>query len=138
MVYVGILASIAIPAYQDFTIRAQVNAGLSATYVPRSTVSQSYTDTGDFDQSAYLEFNDIETKYVESITVDQGNIVVVYGGEANPVIQGQQLVYTPFLDTETREFVWICGFAEPNPNMQPLAPSENTTIELKYLPSSCK
>ena len=45
---IGILAAIAIPAYQDYTIRAQVSEGLSLASGAKAAVSEYYMDSGDF------------------------------------------------------------------------------------------
>jgi type IV pilus assembly protein PilA len=43
---IGILAAIAIPAYQDYTVRAQVTEGLSLASAAKATISESFTNTG--------------------------------------------------------------------------------------------
>jgi type IV pilus assembly protein PilA len=82
---IGILAAIAIPAYQDYTIRAQVSEGLNLSGGAKAAVTEYYQDQGTFPTSnaeAGLEAAaNITGKYVATVTVvDPGLIQVAYGG----------------------------------------------------------
>lgn len=74
---IGILAAIAIPAYQDYTIRAQVSEGLSLSAGAKVAVAEFYQDRGEWPASnadAGLQLaENIEGKYVSSVTVGAGN-----------------------------------------------------------------
>ncbi len=138
MVFVGILAAVAVPAYQDFTIRAQVNSGIVDSAVARMTVAESYADTGNFEQAAYLDFQSPESGYVDNILVEQGNVIVVYGGRASGQIQEARLVFSPYVQGDSTEIVWVCGYAQVPEGMTPIGSMEETAIDPKFLPSTCK
>ena len=78
---IGILAAIAIPAYQDYTIRAQVSEGLTMASASKAAVSEFFADNGTWpddvgDGAGDLGWDDPpEGKYVGQIQVDDGNIV---------------------------------------------------------------
>jgi len=149
---IGILAAIAIPAYQDYTIRAQVSEGLTLAAAAKAAVSESFSNTGAAPATrteAGMSANAIDTqgKYVSSVDVANGAIVITYGNEANAVISTRTLSLTPYESTDL-SVVWQCGNAPV-----PAAPSAllgttgalnvavvgPTTIpENKYLPSSCR
>ncbi len=95
----GILAAIAIPAYQDYTIRAQVSEGLNLSGGAKAAVSESYMDVGSFpadNQAAGLsDASSITGNYVSSLAVYDGSIVVTYGNNAHTVLTGRELVLEP-------------------------------------------
>ena len=74
---IGILAAIAIPAYQDYTIRAQVSEGLNLAAGAKAAVTEYFQDQGEWpanNKTAGLADNatDIAGKYVKSVTVSAG------------------------------------------------------------------
>jgi uncharacterized membrane protein YhaH (DUF805 family)/Tfp pilus assembly major pilin PilA len=114
----GILAAIAIPAYQDYTIRAQVSEGLNLAAATKAAVAETYLRTREaaVDRSAAglsPAATDTSGKYVESIDVAGGTVLVTYGAEANPTIAGRILGLQPYLTTD-KALVWRCG-AGPAP-----------------------
>jgi Tfp pilus assembly major pilin PilA len=141
----GILAAIAIPAYQDYTIRAQVTEGLNLAAVIKSAVAQSYVARGTLPRdrrAAGLAAAPESTagKYVTSIDVSGGVITITYGNQANAQLRGKTLVMTPFV-TSNRDFGWSCGYARVPPGTRSVPPDAirtTTTIAPKYLPSACR
>ena len=90
---IGILAAIAIPAYQDYTIRAKVTEGLNLADSAKTAVAESWQSGGTIGLSAAAgSWNSsfVATKYVSSITVSAatGVITVKYDGTADPQIGG--------------------------------------------------
>lgn len=141
----GILAGIAIPAYQDYTTRAQVTEGLNLASGIRAAVAESHAARGTLPRdrrAAGLPPGPETTsgKYVEAIDVARGVITITYGYEANAVIRGTTLAMTPFV-TASGDVVWVCGYAD-NPAGTRLLPPESarqeTTILPKYLPAACR
>lgn len=126
---VGILAAIAIPAYQDYTIRAQVSEGLVVAAPLKSTITQWAMENQRWPQDEReMGYEDAAPgKYVQHVAVQNGAIVLTYGGAANRLINGQTLALTPAVDDEG-EVTWLCGYQGDGP----------TTIVSKYLPSSCR
>lgn len=143
----GVLAAIAIPAYQDYTIRAQVSEGLNLAVGPKAAVAEAYARSNEapVDRSAAglsPAATDTSGKYVESVDVAGGTILVTYGAEANPIIAGRVLGLQPYL-TSDRAVVWRCGEG-PAPQgavaMDVGAPSAAgaTDIDTIHLPSLCR
>src|SRR6202142_1670148 len=80
---IGILAAIAIPAYQNYTIRAQVSEGLSLADGYKTSISEYYANYGTMPPTAAAVTNvgaAANGKYVSGITVGTGSITVAYGG----------------------------------------------------------
>lgn len=85
---IGILAAIAIPAYQDYTIRAQVSEGLNLSAGAKAAVTEFYQDQGAFPgTNALAGLSDplkISGNYVKSVTANaNGTIDVVYSKIGN-------------------------------------------------------
>ena len=145
----GIVAAIAIPAYQDYTIRAQVSEGLNLAAAVKAAVAEDFADEGSppLDRGdAGLEPNADATfgRYVAAVDVAAGTITIVYGYDANAVIYEQTLALTPY-ETAELDVVWVCGYAAAPPGTRPLgtragnpAAKAVTTIESKYLPAACR
>ena len=97
---IGILAAIAIPAYQDYTIRAQVSEGLNLTGACKAAVTEYYQDQGVFpadNATAGLEAAaNITGKYTSQVAVGAGGICqATYGGDCNANILNAVLSMTP-------------------------------------------
>ena len=122
---IGILAAIAIPAYQDYTIRAQVSEGLSLASGAKAAVSEYYQDKGimpaDNLSSGLSDANTIAGKYTTQVAVTTGGIITVtYGNDANAQLVGN-LILTP---TDNGGAIgWDCV---------------TSTLQAKHLPTACR
>lgn len=147
---IGILAAIAIPAYQTYTIRAQVAEGLNMGAHAKTRVQESFLNHGEAPTdraAAGLSPNATDTvgKYVQSVDVNNGVLVVTFGNEANAAIAGLTLTMTPY-ETQGLGVVWRCGAAPPPPAAQLLGTSGGgnaavyiaPTVPVHYLPASCR
>ena len=96
---IGILAAIAIPAYQDYTIRAQVSEGLNLSGGAKVAVTEHFQDRGvlpaDNAVAGLGVANTIVGNYVTGVNIAAGVITVTYGNQANAAIGGATLVLTP-------------------------------------------
>src|SRR6202167_4023913 len=98
---IGILAAIAIPAYQNYTIRAQVTEGLSLADGFKTTISEYYSNYGVMptNNAAIGATGAVVGKYVSAITVNNGGIDIAYAGtQANSNIKAMTLGLLPYLD----------------------------------------
>ncbi len=123
--FVGILAAIAIPAYQDYTIRAQVSEGLMLSGGAKAAVIEYFMDTRQFppDNAAagVAPADAISGKYVASVEVYDGSVYITYGNAAHSTINGNDLVMTP---TESAGSIsWSCS---------------SESIAPKHLPAACR
>jgi Tfp pilus assembly protein PilE len=133
---IGILAAISIPAYQDYTVRAQVAEGLTLAAPVKVAVARAYADTGEWPadlQAADLDATDYQGKYVESVEITDGMILIHYGNTANALIAGSTLSLRPAA-AAGGEIVWNCGYA----GSFEATPTVGTDIAAKHLPSSCR
>ena len=138
---IGILAAIAIPAYQDYTVRSQVTEGLNLASDLKAGVAEVYAQTGaftDIDLDALGLADDSKSgKYVSAITVDDGVITIEYGNDANAYIAGETLALTPGVNANS-DIVWQCGNFELSNADVTMETAGTTSVENKYLPASCR
>lgn len=123
---IAILAAIAIPAYQDYAIRAQVAEGMSLSTGAKAAVWDFVSNTGRFppsNQSAGLAgAASIKGNYVSSVDATGGKIQVAFqSAKANSAIRAQSLVLSPI--TQVGSIIWTCT---------------SSTLQGKYLPSICR
>ena len=138
---IGILAAIAIPAYQDYTIRSQVTEGLNLAGDLKAGVGEWYAQTGSWPSLAQIGVTGGATakgaKYVTGVDVVGGVITITYGGQANSKILGKKLSLTPGTNANG-DVAWVCGKAT-TPSGVSLASGTNATDAAdKYLPASCR
>jgi type IV pilus assembly protein PilA len=137
---IGILAAIAIPAYQDYTIRAQVTEGLNLAGDLKAGVAEWYAQTGEWADLAQLGISGgatvKEAKYVTQVDVVAGVITITYGNQANTNVAGATLSLVPGTNLNS-DVVWQCGNATPPPNAT-MAGTGGTVIANKYLPATCR
>lgn len=123
---IGILAAIAIPAYQDYTIRAQVSEGLSVMGKAKAGIWEFYSRHGRMpanNGSAELPAPaSIQGNYVTQVQISaNGLITATYGNRVNRAILSKTLLLSP--TTQGSSLRWTC---------------RSTTLSGKYLPSSCR
>jgi type IV pilus assembly protein PilA len=148
---IGILAAIAIPAYQNYTIRAQVTEGLNLADGWKTGISEYYAQNGAFPTcqsttggSGCIAAAGATTgKYVSAVTIPTtGGIQITYSGtapyQANKAIDTLNLFLTPYLSANN-DIVWICGNAAVVSTASlPTGVTVGTTdVPAQYLPSSC-
>jgi type IV pilus assembly protein PilA len=126
---IGILAAIAIPAYQDYTIRAQVSEGLNLSGGAKAAVTEYYQDRGSMPtsntQAGLAGATEIQGKYVAQVEVGASGVIEVeYGNDAHQIIDGANLELTPDT-TNAGSVAWECA-------------SGTTTIDNKHLPAACR
>ena len=143
---IGILAAIAIPAYQDYTIRSQASEGLTLAGAVKASISEYYADKGTWPTDDGTGGGDLgftappQGKYVEGITVDQGNIVIEYGQLANATSLATKFLVLSPGTSNNLDVIWVCGYAAAPASLTTAAPApaQATDVDGKYLPSNCR
>ena len=142
---IGILAAIAIPAYQNYTIRAQVTEGLTLAGGWKASIAEYYAQNGTFPTCSsttggagcIAAAGATTGKYVGSVVVGPtaGQIVITYGLLANAKILGLKLDISPGTSLNN-DVIWVCGKAAV-PVGAAGVPADTTTVPAQYLPTSC-
>lgn len=155
---IGILAAVGLPAYQDYTIRAQVSEGPALSGGLKTGMAEYRADKGYFPASNTALLGSATSpsgSYVSSIDTVSGLITVTYGNKAHKNIGGQTLGIVAAISANG-DINWVCGKAPvpansyealadgtisatagDNNTSSTRAPAATTVLD-KYLPSSCK
>jgi uncharacterized RDD family membrane protein YckC/Tfp pilus assembly major pilin PilA len=138
---IGMLAAIAIPAYQSYTIRAQIADGLRQAEPYKAEVAAAVAKgrpLADVDFPG-LDLGGPKSKYVVSVRVVSGAVAIDYGLSANRIIAGKELVLVPGLN-ERQKLVWACGHASPPQGVTMAFDNyaKMTGIPDIYLPIACR
>lgn len=124
---IAILAAIAIPAYQDYTIRSQVSEGISLSTGAKTAIWDFVSDKGRFPgnniSAGLAQPASVSGNYVSSVTITNGVVKIAFQGrKANTKLNAGNLMLSPI--TGAGSIVWACY---PDTNLSP-----------KYLPTSCR
>ncbi len=159
---IGILAAIAIPAYQDYTIRSQVTEGLNLAGAIKAAVAETYAQTGTWPATltelGIVDAGGAETppqgKYVNKVDMlGAGTIQITYssptsGGQANEVLDTKTLSLQAWI-SQNQDVVWRCGNSEAPTaggntvdtdaaGTASVDSQANTDVLDKYLPATCR
>jgi type IV pilus assembly protein PilA len=143
---IGILAAIAIPAYQDYTIRAQVTEGLNLMSDMKAGVAEWYAQEGKWPSSLVQlgisgGASSKTGKYVSKVDMDTGTLAATFGIQANSNIKGKTLVLKPMVSANG-DVIWVCGKREePSGAKDPSSGASadtSTTLLPKYMPATCR
>ena len=122
----SMLAAIAIPAYQNYTIRAQISEGLHRSAGAKAAVSKYFTDRGvwpaDNTTAGLADKHDITGKYTEHVGVNANVIDIKYGFDAHTAIFDQRITLTAV--NNAGSISWTCESAG--------------IIQPKHLPATCR
>jgi len=145
---IGILAAVAIPAYQDYTVRAKVTEGLVLASSAKTAIAEGY-QAGDMVGvvAAATGWNAPifqPTKYVSDINIaNSGAITITYGPEPSTII-GQTLILTPSIGGLplapglTGNMDWSCASVSTTTAQARTLPFTAGTLLAQYAPSECK
>lgn len=142
IVAVGIVAAIAIPAYQSYVIRSQVVQGLMLASPLKAVVAERYAS--DKSWPASLAASRAQQPplgdYVSAVVIDQGTIAITFGNKANGLIAGHVLTLHPSVANGGADVVWNCGYAVQlgQDPASGAAARNRTDVASKYLPSFCR
>jgi type IV pilus assembly protein PilA len=108
---IGILAAVALPAYQDYTIRAKVSELVLAASGAKTTISENAAQNGTLTAGAAAGATIPAVGKVTSSSIDDasGRIVVVGTSAATSVGTAVSIILTPTLDSASGKVTWVCS-----------------------------
>jgi type IV pilus assembly protein PilA len=146
---IGILAAIAIPAYQDYTVRSKVTEGLNLAAAAKVAVAEAFQANdiaGVSAVTADYAANFVATKYVSNITISNtsGTITIFFGANT-PQISGKTLILTPNAQGAILaagaggNIDWACtSTAHATATARNLKFTAGATVSARYVPTECK
>ena len=139
---IGILAAVALPAYQDYTKRAKLSELILAASACRTTITEVYQSASSMPlaNSWGCESTSPQSKYVASISTDAAGGISVAVQGITGITNGQTVSLVPVNSTRTAlptlgsaVFEWVCG------NRSAISTSTAVTnVDTKFLPGSCR
>ncbi|HEZ1469857.1 TPA: pilin [Neisseria meningitidis] len=142
---VGILAAVALPAYQDYTARAQVSEAILLAEGQKSAVTEYYLNhgiwPGDNTSAGVATSSKIKGKYVKEVEVKNGVVTAtMLSSGVNKEIQGKKL--SLWAKRQDGSVKWFCGQPVTRNNTAndevTAATDNNGKINTKHLPSTCR
>lgn len=140
---IGILASIAIPLYLNYTSRAETAEAFSLASYVKPRIDHYFHEHGSFpvdNRAAGLpEPGSIIGNYVAGVRVDKGAIDITFGQKSFKALQGHVLTIRPLVVKGSPEspIAWLCGYASPPQGMDPVG-TDHSTVKPVLLPGNCR
>jgi type IV pilus assembly protein PilA len=145
---IGILASLAVSAYQTYTIRAQVSEAVQMAAGAKAPVVDAFNMDGEppagrVEAGMSPNATDTKGKYVASVNIVNGRVDVTLGNEAHADIFGDTISFTPYMSA-SGSIIWRCGSAPEPAGTTPLSGNGvdavhlDPTLESRYLVSPCR
>jgi type IV pilus assembly protein PilA len=132
---IGILAAVALPAYQDYTVRAKVSEVILAGSSGKTSVAEAAQTYGAMPLAASVTIDTQASNFVSSVGyqyTDASNaaVIAVASGLKDAKLTGKGVKFSGVIQGNG-QVVWTCAAA-------PVAGSVSVLMEGKYLPASCK
>ena len=132
---VGILAAIALPAYQDYTVRARMSEPMARLAEAKTTVSEYYSATGSIPNAQQAALNTAGTNIIQSIVYEftsgtNGNATIralIIASVMPGVNSAAGFELFGQADDDTRTFTWTCRPA-----------TSGDAVENRFLPANCR
>jgi type IV pilus assembly protein PilA len=134
---IGILAAVALPAYQDYTVRAKMSEVILAMSACRTSITKVYQSGGTPPAANSWGCEGGSSKYVASLSTDTNGVVTASITNISPDVNGSIVTLIPLAAAGTAAttagggnmgsglYGWICG-------------GTGTNVNTKYLPGSCR
>lgn len=124
---IGILAAIAIPAYQDYTVRAKVTEGIAFADAARVGIAEYYLTNNDMPTQSQSGVSDASTAVIQSVTVtrvgtNSGQVDIAFNAIGGSVTAGQIIRFTG--TGGATGVTWDCA--------------TGSSLEQKYRPANCR
>ena len=147
---IGILASLALSAYQTYTVRAQVAEAINMGAGAKVPIIDAFNNTGEppvgrTEAGMSPLAADTSGTYVEKVEIVNGRVDVYMGNLVHAEIRSKWISFTPYMTgTGSGSVIWRCGAAPAPAGAQLLEGVSikteyiETTVPARYLPSTCR
>lgn len=136
---IGILAAVALPAYQDYTVKAKMSEPILATSQCRTTISEVYqtASTGPGANNWGCGENSTVSEYVESVQTDANGVVTVAIQNTDvTALDAAAVILTPMIGVDASATAATAGDIPAQISSFVCSPSVSSVS--RYFPGSCK
>lgn len=140
---IGILASVALPSYSQYTLKAHMAEPIMYAGNLKQPITEYYTHHLSFpennDQAGIPSFDKMMTNKIQSVTIDNGAFHILLGHDIPRPLQGKYLTFRPVVveGSPTSPISWVCGYDEPFEGL--VAMGENkTNVDKQFLSGNCR
>lgn len=147
---IGILASLAVSAYQTYTVRAQVSEAINMAASAKVPVVDAFNNSGvppagRVEAGMTPAATDTRGQYVSQVNITDGRVDITLGNLAHPEVLGDVLSFTPY-ELPGGGVIWRCGAAAaPGGGAVLLTDGAGntaaylaSTLDTRYMPASCR
>ena len=132
---IGILAAVALPAYQDYSIRAKITEVVLTASVCRTAISEVYQSGGSPPAAGAWGCEGNSSRYVASVSTDANGLVTVAVRNVGAGVDGRGISLAPYVNTAPADAATMMGSPI---NEWRCGPAVTNGVSAKYLPSSCR
>jgi type IV pilus assembly protein PilA len=132
---VGILAAVALPAYQDYTIRAKLTEVVLAASVCRTSISEVYQGGGVAPGAGAWGCESNTSRYVAGVTTDADGVVTVTVRNISASVDTKGVSLAPFINGAAADSATMMGSSITEWRCGPAAANG---VSARYLPASCR
>ena len=133
---IGILAAVALPAYQDYTVRAKMSEVILAMSACRTSITELYQTGGTPPGANNWGCEGVTSKYVNALATDANGAITATITGINTTVNGKVVSLIPTVGGATATTAnfgagvngWLCGGGT----------AAQTNLDKKYLPGSCR
>ena len=140
---IGILASVALPAYQVYVQRSEMVEALSMASTIREEVTNFYVEELDFptnnNMAGVPEAHLLIGNRITRVEVESGAIHITMGNKVSRPLQGKILTLRPaiVIGSPKSPIAWLCGYDKPVPGMEAVGDNK-TNMGDEFLPRACR
>jgi type IV pilus assembly protein PilA len=140
---IAILATLAVPSFQDRMIREQIAAAVPLADIAKAPIAQSWATVqalpADNAAAGLPPAEKVVNNYISAVSVHDGAIDITFGNSVNGLIKGKILTLRPAVvaDAPIVPVAWVCGNAE-GPGQMTVKGDNRTDVPANYLPFNCR
>ena len=140
---IGVLASISLPAYQDYIYRSKTTEAMSFFVEAKGKINNYYKEKYRFPtnnaQAGLPEPQQLIGNYVTQVVVENGTVHVTMGNKVGMHLENKIISFRPavVIGSPSSPIAWLCAADKPVSGMKAIGDNK-TTVEAKYLPANCR
>lgn len=139
---IGILAAVALPAYQGYVLKAHMVEPISYSGNLKSAITEYYVEHLDFPKTnadaGVPAADKLITSKIAGVEIVDGAFHILVGNKAPKPLQGKTLTFRPVVvdGSPTSPISWLCGYAKPVAGMTAIGVNK-TDVDTTFLPGEC-